>query len=145
MTTPAVASPARVFLIAQPSVSREGRVPDISDLYRFGEVRVLLDAREFDNVGTSNSERALEKLLARLDDYRPDDDYIVWVGGDTAIALMVGAALYQLGVNSVRWLRYERPRGPDGRRYGDKQYVDYLLPLDGSSGEYDGEGDGHTP
>lgn len=122
----------RVFLIAQPSVTRDGRVPDISDLYRFGEVRVLLDAREYDNVGNSNAGHALQRLITRLQDYDPERDYIVWAGGDTTAALMVGAALFQIGVDAVQWLRFERPRDAGtGRRYGDKQYIPYLVPLAG--------------
>ncbi|HEV8176933.1 MAG TPA: hypothetical protein VGP44_04525 [Gemmatimonadales bacterium] len=120
-----------VWLIAQPSVKRDGTLPDLTPLRDHGEIRTIVAAGEYP---AFNPERCLRIVASRLTDFDPQTDFLAWAGGDTLSAFITGIVLGQLsarGVKSVRWLRHERPRDPVTRRRGDEgaYYIPVLVPI----------------
>lgn len=113
MSAPATRRPV-VYLIAQPTVSRNKTKPfDLNPLYDHGEVQVVLpmgDSPTFTPI------KCMDVIEKRLEAFDPDIDFLVWAGGDTLAAVMVGLALAQMEIWCFRWLRYERARLPDGSR-----------------------------
>ncbi len=111
---------ARVFVLAQPTVDREGRMPNISALHEWGEVRFVVGA---DTPTTRQPDRASALLVERLAEFDPARDYLAWVGGDTLTALLAGYVLAVRQVESVRWLRFDRDRDPrTGQRIATGRY-----------------------
>jgi len=98
-----------VYLIAQPSLDREGRAPDTSPLAEHGEVVVLIRAGEYPS---NNPQKAVKLLWERLQEYNPETDFLAWAGGDTLAAVLVGMVLMDMGHRGLNWLRYDRPKDP---------------------------------
>lgn len=102
-----------VFLIAQPTVSRTKKNMNLDPLYAHGELKVVLpvgDAPAF------SPNKCISIMAARFEHFDPEQDFIVWAGGDTLAALMIGFLLKERGIHVFNWLRYERHRLPDGTR-----------------------------
>lgn len=115
--------PPRVFLIAQPTVARGGRLPDLRPLAEHGPIHVLVPAGDRP---TFRPRQTFEVITRRLRDneYDPSSDMLAWAGGDTLAAVLTGVALADFGVDEFLWLRYERGRDPrtgerveEGARY----------------------------
>jgi hypothetical protein len=118
-----------VYLIAQPSLDREGRAPDLSSLRAHGELRVVVRSGEYPS---SNPQRAMRLVRERMADFNPSTDFVVWAGGDTLAALLVGVVLAEKGCYDVMWLRYDRPRDPNNshrRTHTGARYVPLVVPL----------------
>lgn len=98
-----------VYLIAQPTIPRRGKLPDLTPLYEHGEVQVLIQSGEYP---TFNPEQCYEHIKARLADFDPETDFLVWAGGDTLAAVITGVVLADMGFGWFRWLRHERGRDP---------------------------------
>lgn len=94
-----------VYLIAQPTIAKHGRQPDLSSLARYGEIKVLIAAGEAPG---NYPERALALIESRLEHFDPAKDFIVWCGGDTIAAILTGVVLERMQVDGVRWLRFDR-------------------------------------
>ncbi len=105
--------PRRVYLIHQPSIAKRGPQPDLNKLAGHGELHMLIRAGEH---VTRDPRRALRLITERLDGFDPLEDALVWLGGDTLAAVLVGVALAELGHEDVRWLWYDRPPLPGGGR-----------------------------
>ena len=96
-----------VYLIQEPRPSiYTGRTNDVREAEKFGRIitLVLPGERPSDTPGP-----IYQELRRRLRDARPDD-YILWSGGDPAGLLLCGAVLYELGLPSIRFLKWERVR-----------------------------------
>lgn len=102
-----------VYLIAQPTVSRKKAPPNLSPLYKHGEVVTLLIAGEQPAFRPRDCFEALE---TRFRDFDPDIDFLVWAGGDVLAAVMAGMLLAERDIFCFKWLRYERFRLPNGDR-----------------------------
>lgn len=102
-----------VYLIAQPTVSRNGSLPKLEPLAEHGDVRVLVPAGDRP---AFQPERTLDQIYRRLENFNPNEDFLVWAGGDTLAALLTGVALIDRNVEKFKWLRYERGRDSDGNR-----------------------------
>lgn len=109
---------SRVFLIAEPTVGRNRKTFRLEPLNKFGTVVPIIRAGV--NV-RANPQMAYELVAEALKDYNPQEDYLVWAGGDTLVAVMVGVVLERMGMQSVNWLYYNREILPGGVR-GDKGY-----------------------
>lgn len=94
-----------VYIIAQPTIAKHGRQPDLSSLSKYGEIKVLVQAGEAPG---NYPERALALIESRLEHFDPAKDYIVWCGGDTIAAILTGIILERMEVDGVRWLRFDR-------------------------------------
>lgn len=84
-------------------------MPKLELLAEHGEVQVLVRAGDSP---TFTPKQTLKHLCERLRAFNPEQDFLVWAGGDTLAAVLVGVALERLGHTNVRWLRYERGRDP---------------------------------
>lgn len=102
-----------VYLIAQPTVKKNGELPNLRPLAEWGDVRVLVPSGDSP---TFNPIRVYDKMEDRLEHYRPGTDYLVWAGGDTLAAVFLGFLMADRGVTKFTWLRYERAKLPDGTR-----------------------------
>lgn len=102
-----------VYLIAQPTVSRRKAPPNLTPLYKHGEVVTLLIAGEQPAFRPSD---CFESLETRFQNFDPDVDFLVWAGGDVLAAVMVGMLLSERDIYHFKWLRYERFRLPNGDR-----------------------------
>jgi hypothetical protein len=102
-----------VFLIAQPTIAKNGQLPDLTPLAEFGDVTVVVEAGEYPSFKPGET---WDRVAARLADFDAELDYVTWAGGDTLAAVMVGAALAQRGHRMFRWLRFERRNLPNGGR-----------------------------
>lgn len=104
--------PGTVYLIAQPTISRDGHQPDITPLREHGEIRVLIQAGEYP---TFHPQVCLDKIEWRLRRFNSATDFLAWAGGDTLAAVLTGVVIARMGMPSIRWLRYERGRDAKGR------------------------------
>lgn len=106
-----------VYLIAQPTVARNGSTPDLRPLAEHGEIRVLIAAGEYP---TFHPERCRRLIEDRLKHFNPETDFLAWAGGDTLAAVMAGMVLADMADENdwptFRWLRYERGKDAEGRR-----------------------------
>lgn len=103
----------RVYLIAQPTINRQAKLPKLEPLSEYGEVFTVV--RSGDNP-TFNPGRVLGIVFHRMKDFDAKLDYLVWAGGDTLAATMAGIVLERMQISEVRWLRYERKKLPNGQR-----------------------------
>lgn len=116
----------KVYLIAQPTVTRAGKLPNLEPLAEHGEVHTVVQAGENP---TDYPERNMRMIAERLKRFDANADFVVWAGGDTLAALMVGAVLERQGVARFRWLRYERRVDPvTGNRTDDGAvYIPHII------------------
>ncbi len=132
----------RVYLIAQPSVKRNGSMPDLSPLAAHGDLTVLVEAGVYPSY---NPDRAINLILTRMDDFDYNYDMVAWAGGDTLSAIMAGIALAELNVPWFWFLRYSRHRDKaTGQRLNEGSYqkvkvfmTDVMPPEGQSAMEFD--------
>lgn len=103
----------RVFLIAQPTIPKDGKLPDLTPLAEYGDIKVIIDGGEYPSFKPG---AAWIRVSERLADFDAEHDYVAWAGGDTLSAVMVGSVLTQLGHRMFRWLRFERAVDPTTKR-----------------------------
>lgn len=126
--TAAVRRPT-VYLIAQPTVSRRKPPLVLNPLYEHGEVQVVLPMSDSPTFKPIKCYEVMEERLSRFD---PNLDYIVWAGGDTLSAVMVGMILVnrEEPVWKFNWLRYDRAKNADGSRSDvGAKYVSVVIDL----------------
>jgi hypothetical protein len=109
----------KVYLIAQPSVKRNGQSPDLTPLGEHGEITVLIEAGIYPS---HNADRATNLINTRLSNFDYNYDMIAWAGGDTIAAIIVGIALADLQIPWFWYLRYERKRCKETGKRLDKGY-----------------------
>lgn len=130
-----------VYLIAQPTISRRKAPLNLEPLYEHGEVQVVLPMSD---APTFNPVTCYEVMEKRLENFNPEIDFLVWAGGDTLSAVMVGMILINQAepVWRFNWLRYERFRHPDGSRT-DKgaKYVPVVIDLADPQNSHEGDHD----
>lgn len=118
-----------IYLIAQPTLSRRKPPLNLEPLYEHGEVQVVLPMSDSP---TFNPAHCYDMMEARLSKFDPAIDYLVWAGGDTLAAVMVGMILInqEEPIWCFNWLRYERFRNPDGSRTDiGAKYVPVVIDL----------------
>lgn len=103
----------RVFLIAQPTIPKDGKLPDLTPLAEWGEITVLVEAGQYPSFKPAE---AWQRVLSRLENFDAENDFLCWAGGDTLAAVLCGSALRHLGHRAFRWLRFERARKEGGGR-----------------------------
>lgn len=104
----------RVFLIAQPTLSRNGYFPKLEPLSEHGDeviTLIPLGMRLLENPVRSMAICA-RRLRAHHFNYR--EDALVWAGGDTLGAVLVGYLLSQLNVPEIIWLKWNRVQNSNG-------------------------------
>lgn len=93
---------------------------DVSPAARYGDIQFVLSPGDRTS---STPELTLRKLIKALDMFKPDQDYVVWSGGDPLSAILTGAVMMELGITRFRFLRFEKNRGKDGG-------LGYYVPVD---------------
>lgn len=83
---------------------------DVSPAKVYGEIVFVLTAEDRTSC---TPEQSLQKLRAGLESYNEATDFLLWSGGDPVSFMLVGWLLADWGVNSIRYLRYEKG---DGRK-----------------------------
>jgi len=109
----------RVFLLAQPSVSRRGELPDLRPLGEFGDVTVIVTG---DMNPMRYPARTATAIEDKLHDFDPEVDYLVAAGGATLAALVIGLVLGQMGIEQFQWLSFQRGIDAEGRRVNEGGY-----------------------
>ena len=122
---------SRVFILQPPTRKR-----DLSSAQRYGTIVYLIDDPEFQP--SLSPAKALTEIINRLQewDYKPERDYLVFTGGDSVGALMLGqsASIFgRVSINNIqpkfyRTLRWDRELQPDGTRAGGF-YTPVVVPL----------------
>ncbi len=121
-----------VYLLVQPTVSRQGETPDLSPLAQFGTVVVLV--QQGDNP-LHRSLSTLDNIKRRLRDYDPACDFLTAAGGGAIAALMVGVAMADLDFTHFTWLSAQREKDP---RTGNRtNKVERYIPVKVDLGQFD--------
>jgi len=108
---------AKVFIVNRPVTKNSSSFTyDVSPAQEFGEVVFLFDSTQRPEP-SENPSAARQHILSTLENFDPDDDFIVWAGGDPLGMLLVSA---HLGAwhNSVKYLKWEKERDLSGRVVG---------------------------
>ena len=87
---------------------------DVSPAAVYGEIRFVLSAGDRT---CANPELSMERLRRELSDFNPQQDFIVWAGGDPLSAIVAGMVLIDMGITKFRFLRFEKNRNT---KPGDK-------------------------
>ena len=119
-----------VFLIAQPTVKRNGVQPDLTPLAKFGDVKVVLPSGDNPSRRPSQAVRVIDDRLRNFD---PATDFLAWAGGDTLSAIMVGYLMAEYHINAFTWLRFDREREQGtGRRLDTGYYTPVVVDMQDS-------------
>ena len=107
-----------VYAIQQPR-PKEGWTPNLQPATDFGRIEFIFD--QGDRI-YADPKAALKKARARLADFDPLTDYLLWPNfGDPAGQYLVCAYLTSLGYNALRWLYWSRGR-IEGRASNENGY-----------------------
>lgn len=120
-----------VYLLVQPTVSRQGETPDLSPLADFGTVVVLV--QQGDNP-LHRSLTTLDNIKRRLRAFDPACDFLTAAGGGAIAALMVGVAMADLGFDRFTWLSAQRKKDGRGNRTNE---VERYIPIVVDLGQFD--------
>jgi hypothetical protein len=71
---------------------------------------------------SANVMSSVEIIKDVFKDFDPAQDYLVWVGGDQLVLLLVGAYLSSRQHSRVQWLSWNRERDDQGVRNPTKGY-----------------------
>lgn len=116
-----------VYLIATPTIDRRGRTPNLEPASRYGDIKAVLDSGDYP---TFHPLQALRKIYQKLESFDPAKDHLMWAGGDTLAAVMVGSVLSDYQVEEVNWLRFDRGWKENGERDNENGlYVPVKVPL----------------
>ena len=107
---------------------------DVSPATSYGTIHFVLTPGDRTS---STPELSLRKLVTELDKFNPDEDYVLWSGGDPLSAILTGAVLAELGVTRFRFLRYEKNRGRESRDGKPGYYVPVEVDFSESTGVFD--------
>lgn len=111
-----------VYVIQAPT-----RPKDLSSAQRYGDLHFIFDDPQFQpSLAPGKASGLIEDALAR---FRPEEDYVLALGGDLVGILMVGHKLRDMFPGqAIRTLRWERERDTSGRRVeGSGFYVPVVL------------------
>lgn len=98
-----------VYAVQQPSIGRQGFTYDITPASVFGLIKYVFPS---DFQPSLYPDEAIEMAEEKLADFDENSDFILWCGGDPAGAMVVGGVLANtLGIRTVKYLRWEKPRG----------------------------------
>lgn len=103
------------------------RPKDLSSAHRYGTIRHIFEDPLFQaSIEPGIARRKMEEALST---FVPERDYVLFLGGDPAGAILLGAILRdQFPGRSIRMLRWERERDVTGKRVaGAGFYVPTML------------------
>lgn len=94
---------------------------DVSPASSYGTIMFVLGPGDR---SSSNPDLSLRKLMAVLDNFVAEEDFILWSGGDPLSCMLTGIALAELGITKFTYLRYERTDRKRGTSTG------YYVPIE---------------
>lgn len=96
-------------------IQRPYRDKDLSSAHRYGAIKFLIeDSRLQSSARPGVAQNVLDK---GLQDFDPDKDYILHLGGDWAAVMIVGLMLRdKFPGRDIKILRWERERDLEGNR-----------------------------
>lgn len=118
---------SRVFLIAQPTVKRNGELPDLTPLHEHGDIIILIETGVYPS---NNPTAALDLIEKRLESFDYEKDSIAWAGGDTLSAVLTGVILWSMEIPYFHYLRFDRDRDDEGNRLFTGHYTKIRVDLD---------------
>jgi len=89
---------------------------DVSPAQVYGTIEFVLGPSDRTS---SSPEISLSRLREGLRNFDPRQDYILWSGGDPLSCMLTGWILSEMGVDSFRYLRYEKA---DPRKVGSSPF-----------------------
>lgn len=92
---------SRVFVI-----QATRKQADVTPANAYGTVEFVLGPGDMTSLSPDLAKAKLERCLA---EYDPDEDYILWSGGDPLSLFLTGVILRQRKLSKIRYLRYEKP------------------------------------
>lgn len=107
-----------IWKLQEPPPKREA-VRDYGELSRSGRIVTILRHDECPSIHPVECERKLKEALS---EFRSGDS-VLWCGGDPMTAFIAGKVMSDLGLGAVRWLRWDRAVGEDGKRLRVGTYV----------------------
>lgn len=118
----------KVYIVQEPLVDRSGVKPpkDLSSLSKYGEIVYLLHRHDR---GTDNPNRILSLLESRLDDFVPEEDFILNLGSDPVSSVLIGMVLERFSSSEINFLKWEKKRSEDGSLTRDGFYIPVKLIL----------------
>jgi len=114
----------RVHVVQSPRQSQSDFSYDLSPALPYGVISTIF---AIDFQPSHNIERALEILDEALEDFDPDKDYFVWIGGDPAGLVLLTSWLSSHDIESVQFLRWDKDRNRNNA--GKGYYLPYRLPI----------------
>jgi len=90
---------------------------DLSLADRYGEI---LPVNHTSLNVSSTPGQALQNLRTALRNFNPEDDYLLWAGGDPMAIFLAGIAIGELGIEEFQVLVYNRIRDEDRNIIGGK-------------------------
>ena len=98
---------------------------DISPARAYGDITFVLTSADRTS---ADYESTMAKLRAMLRNFDPDNDYILWSGGDPLSLMLLGALMRDHNFYTFTYLRYEKPdaRNPQSAPF----YVPVTVTLD---------------
>lgn len=103
-------SSPRVYVV-QPSI----RSRDLSSAQRYGAIHYLIEDPRFQS--SLQPGVARRRMEEGLKDFRPEHDYVLFLGGDPLGAVVLGIVLGEMFPGKkISALRYERERDLSGNR-----------------------------
>lgn len=114
-----------VYVVHAPRIARDGAMPDLTPAAKFGSLSTLLEAGEH---AAMYPDRAREKIAKRMDRFNPEEDFLMWVGGDPVALMIVSAELCRRGILRYTWLRFSRKKDPaTGQRTEVPEYYPVII------------------
>lgn len=104
---------------------------DVSPAAVYGEIQFILSPGDRTS---STPDLVLRKLVSAMEIFNPEEDFIVWSGGDPLSAILTGVVLAELGKTRFKFLRYEKNRGKEG---GPGYYVPVVVDFGDGTGLWD--------
>lgn len=125
--TPVVVETPIVYVAHQPSPGPDGRVQRLAEAAEWGEIRFVTTEEERPGL---RSKSILQQVRTRLALFRPEVDFVAWIGGDPAGLILTAATLADMGYRDFLYLRWERSQDPiTGRRTGKPGFVRQRMTL----------------
>ena len=112
---------SKVFIIQDNFGNR-----DYSSASNYGAIHFLLDAEDSPSRMPSACLQTIAKKLR--EGFNPEEDYLVWSGGDPLANLITGIVLGVSRVPKIKFLRWEKKRDLEGNKIDSKS--GYYTPVE---------------
>lgn len=99
---------------------------DLSSASRYGKMEFILSHDESPSFMPGP---CMNRMRSALKEFNPEQDFIADGGGDKMGLALMMLVLRDMNFRTVRYLRWERERLPDGTRVRAGYYVPVTVPL----------------